>query len=224
MQAPERGYEKMILSLPKPALLLVAICLSLVHSYAESGSWKKVKTEDGVTVYEKKVSGKLAFRGVGEIAGEPAKLVGVLENPVRWRHWIDNFQSGRLLEKKSDVHKVFYQSFDSPFPVSDRDLVYESRISRDVQSGAWMVRMKSIRHSKAPKTVGVRVGLTYSLYKIETLGPKKMRVTFETMSDPGGSIPSFMTNWATRSYPITLFQGLRKEIKRADQKEAPLPR
>ena len=56
----------MILSLPKPALLVTAICLSWVHSYAESGSWKKVKTEDGVTVYEKKVSGKLACRGVGQ--------------------------------------------------------------------------------------------------------------------------------------------------------------
>ena len=56
--------------------------------------------------FEKKVNGKVAFRGIGEIEGDPAKLVGVLENPARWKDWIDNFQSGRLLEKKTD-----YQGF-----------------------------------------------------------------------------------------------------------------
>jgi len=210
-------------ALPSP-LLLLATCVAFFQSFGEHGGWEKVKTEDGVTVYEKKISGKLAFRGVGEIAGDPAKLVGVLENPVRWKHWIDNFQSGRLLEKKSDFHKVFYQSFDSPFPVSDRDLVYESKISSDGEGRTVRVEMRSVRHGLAPKTVGVRVKLTYASYRIEVLGKERMKVTFETMSDPGGAIPGFMANLATRSYPITLFQGLRKEIKRSDQKEAPLPR
>ena len=210
-------------ALPSP-LLLLATCVAFFQSFGEHGNWEKVKTEDGVAVYEKKISGKLAFRGVGEIAGDPSKLVGVLENPVRWKHWIDNFQSGRLLEKKSDFHKVFYQSFDSPFPVSDRDLVYESKISSARQGRTVRVEMRSVRHALAPKTVGVRVKLTYASYRIEVLGKERMKVTFETMSDPGGEIPGFMANWATRSYPVTLFEGLRAEMKRPDQKEAPLPR
>ena len=210
-------------ALPSP-LLLLATCVAFFQSFGEHGNWEKVKTEDGVAVYEKKISGKLAFRGVGEIAGDPSKLIGVLENPVRWKHWIDNFKSGRLLEKKSDFHKVFYQSFDSPFPVSDRDLVYESKISSAGEGRTVRVEMRSVRHALAPKTVGVRVKLTYASYRIEVLGKERMKVTFETMSDPGGAIPGFMANWATRSYPVTLFEGLRKEIKRPDQKEAPLPR
>ena len=209
--------------LPYPMILL-ATCVAFFQSFGEHSNWEKVKHEDGVTVYEKKVSGKLAFRGIGVITGDPAKLVGVLENPDRWKHWIDNFQSGRLLEKKSDFHKVFYQSFDSPFPVSDRDLVYESKISSNREARTVRVEMRSVRHALAPKTVGVRVKLTYASYRIEVLGKERMKVTFETLSDPGGAIPGFMTNWATRSYPVTLFEGLRKEIKRADQKEAPLPR
>jgi len=210
-------------ALPSP-LLILATCVAFFQSFGEGGNWEKVKTEHGVAVYEKKISGKLAFRGVGEIAGDPSKLVGVLENPVRWKHWIDNFQSGRLLEKKSDFHKVFYQSFDSPFPVSDRDLVYESKISSDGEGRTVRVEMRSVRHALAPKTVGVRVKLTYASYRIEVLGKERMKVTFETMSDPGGAIPGFMANWATRSYPVTLFEGLRAEMKRPDQKEAPLPR
>ena len=215
----------MSLSFPSPlSLLLLSVCFSSVQVATASSSWEKVKTDSGVVVYEKKINGKIAFRGVGEITGEPAKLVGILENPDRWKHWIDKFKSGRLLEKKSDFHKVFYQSFNSPFPVSDRDLVYESKITRNKQTGTVVVEMRSIRHSRAPKTVGVRVNLIYSTYKIEPRAGNKMKVTFESLSDPGGAIPGFMVNWATRSYPITLFEGLRKEIRRADQKKAPLPR
>ena len=215
----------MNLSFPSPIpFLLLAFWFSVGQAGAASGSWERVKAEDGVVVYEKKINGRIAFRGVGEIAGEPAKLVGILQNPARWRHWIDKFKSGRLLEKKSDFHKVFYQSFNSPFPVSDRDLVYESKITRDKESGTVLIEMRSTRHPRAPKTVGVRVNLIYSTYKIEPGTGNKMKVTFESMSDPGGAIPGFMVNWATRSYPITLFEGLRKEIRRADQKKAPLPR
>ncbi len=210
-------------SLPCPFLLL-AIFFGSVQTSAKSDGWERVKSAAGVEVFEKKINGKLAFRGIGEITGKPGKLVGIIENNGRWKHWIDNFRSGKLLEKKSDFHKVFYQSFHSPFPVSDRDLVYESKIVGDKRSGIIGVEMRSTSHPNAPRSVGVRVNLIYSVYKIEPKASNKMKVTFETMSDPGGAIPGFMTNWATRSYPVKLFEGLRAEMKRPDQKEAPLPR
>ena len=39
-----------------------------------------------------------------------------------------------------------------------------------------------------------------------------MRVTFETLSDPGGSIPDFVINWASENYPVTLFEGLSPPV------------
>jgi hypothetical protein len=39
-----------------------------------------------------------------------------------------------------------------------------------------------------------------------------MHVTFETLSEPGGTIPDFLTNWASERYPVTLFEGLRREL------------
>ena len=203
------------------ASTLFLACL-LFPGGAEAEKWSMVKSEKGVTVYEQKIGGKVAFRGVGRIEGNPAKLLGILENPKRWKHWIDNFQSGRLLERKSATVKVFYQAFDSPFPVSDRDMVYESVVSRNAKTGILSIDMKSVIHPKAPATVGVRVKLAYTRYRIEPAG-KGMKVTLETLSDPGGVLPGFMVNWASRSYPVTLFEGLRREMKRTDQKEAPLP-
>ena len=45
-----------------------------------------------------------------------------------------------------------------------------------------------------------------------------MLVTFETLSDPGGALPGFVVNWASASYPITLLEGLRNELKTIQKK------
>ncbi|MFP6899944.1 MAG: START domain-containing protein [Opitutales bacterium] len=191
--------------------------------HAAPVGWSKVDTEDGVTVYEKEVGDFLAFRGEGQITAPIGKLLYVIEDPAHWKDWIENLDSGRVLEIKTPFHKVFYQVFDSPFPVTDRDIVYEAKTRRDAATGKVYVEMRSVLHPKAPKTVGVRVNLKYTRYEITPLANGKLHVVLETLSDPGGSLPNFLVNWAQRDYPVKLFQGLRKQVRKPHAKLAPLP-
>ena len=209
---------------PPPYPFSFDTCLSFFQTSGKQSSWEKVKSEAGVEVFEKQINGKVAFRGIGLMEGDPAKLVGVLENPARWKDWIDNFQSGRLLEKKNDFHKVFYQAFDSPFPVSDRDLIYESKISCGDEGRTFLVEMRSVRHALAPKTVGVRVNLTYASYRIEVIGKERMEVVFETMSDPGGSIPWVYDELGDQILSGDPVRGLKKRNQESRSKGSPLPR
>ena len=80
-----------------------------------------------------------------------------------------------------------------------------------------------MRHPKAPKTVGVRVNLKYTRYEITSLPGGRLHVVLETLSDPGGSLPGFLVNWAQREYPVKLFQGLRKQVRKPHVKLAPVP-
>ena len=185
--------------------IVLTTCLSFFQTSGKQSSWEKVKSEAGVEVFEKQINGKVAFRGIGLMEGDPAKLVGVLENPARWKDWIDNFQSGRLLEKKNDFHKVFYQAFDSPSS-QEIDLIYERKSHGD--EGHFPGGNRSVMPSPQNGRVST---LTYASYRSK-YWKREMKVTFETMSD---AQPWFMTNWVTRFYPVTLFEGLRREIKRA---------
>jgi len=151
------------------------------------------------------------------------KLLYVIEDSVHWKEWIENFDSGRVLERKSPFHKVFYQSFDSPFPVKDRDIVYEARTTRETDGNKVIIAMRSVFHPKAPKTVGVRVDLKYTRYEITPLSDGHLQVVLETSSDPGGSLPGFLVNWAQRDYPLKLFKGLRRQVEKKHAKFAPLP-
>ena len=199
------------------------LLLALSTTQAAPAGWKKVDTEDGVTVYEKDVGEMVAFRGEGQVTAPIGKLLYVIEDSAHWKEWIENFDKGHLIEKKADFHKIFYQAFDSPFPASDRDIVYEARTRRDATTGKVYVDMRSVLHPKAPKTVGVRVNLKYTRYEITPLKEGRLHVVLETLSNPGGSLPDFLVNWAQRDYPVKLFQGLRKQVKKNHAKLAPVP-
>jgi hypothetical protein len=205
--------------------LIILSCFtgSVIFLHAASSGWTKLETRDGITVYEKDAGDFLAFRGEGYITTPIGKLLYVIEDPAHWKDWIENFDHGRILERKSPFHKVFYQAFDSPFPASDRDIVYEAKIRREAKTGKVIVDMRSVDHPKAPKTVGVRVKLKYTRYEITPMAGGRLHVTLETLSDPGGSLPGFLVNWAQRDYPIKLFQELRKQVRKPHVKSAPLP-
>ena len=193
-------------------LSLLAFCFFNYSNLPGSEyKWEKVKYEKGVTVYKATVENRVAFRGIGEINGNPDDLISIIEDPSGWKNWIENLKSGKLIEEINPNHKVFYQAISSPFPVSDRDVVYESKIFRDAPNKI-LIEMKSITHLKAPKSIGVRMNIIFTRYIIETMKEGTMKVTFETLSEPGGALPDFLVNWASENYPITLFEGLRREL------------
>ena len=189
---------------------------------AGSDGWEFVREREEVKVYRKEVGDRTAFRGIGIIEGAPEKLVGIIHNPKRGKFWIDDLDEGKLLEKKSDFHFVFLQEIDAMWPVKNREIVFESIVSR-VGPSQILLEMKSVNHPKAPANSNVRAKVSYTRYKIDPLEGNRMQVTFENLSDPGGRIPNFMVDWASKSFPVSIIEGLRKEMLNPSQEKALLP-
>ena len=188
----------------------------------DSDGWEFVREREEVKVYRKEVGDRTAFRGIGIIEGAPEKLVGIIHNPKRWKFWIDDLDEGKLLEKKSDFHFVFLQEIDAMWPVKNREIVFESIVSR-VGPSQILLEMKSVNHPKAPANSNVRAKVSFTRYKIDPLEGNRMQVTFENLSDPGGRIPNFMVDWASKSFPVSIIEGLRKEMLNPSQEKALLP-
>lgn len=188
----------------------------------DSDGWEFVREREEVKVYRKEVGDRTAFRGIGIIEGAPEKLVGIIHNPKRWKFWIDDLDEGKLLEKKSDFHFVFLQEIDAMWPVKNREIVFESIVSR-VGPSQILLEMKSVNHPKAPANSNVRAKVSFTRYKIDPLEGNRMQVTFENLSDPGGRIPNFMVDWASKSFPVSIIEGLRKEMLNLSQEKALLP-
>ena len=204
-------------------IIVFLFSLPLSHGQENnSEGWEFVREREEVKVYRKEVGESTAFRGIGIIEGTPEKLVGIIHNPKRWKFWIDDLDEGKLLEKKSDFHFVFLQEIDAMWPVKNREIVFESIVSR-VGPSQILLEMKSVNHPKAPTNGNVRAKVSYTRYRIDPLEGNRMQVTFENLSDPGGRIPNFMVDWASKSFPVSIIEGLRKEMLNPSQEKALLP-
>ena len=84
--------------------------------------------------------------------------------------------------------------------MSDRDVVFESRIIRDSPDKI-RLEMKSVLHPKAPKTIGTRINIIFTHYINKRINPDKISVTFETL------LPSLEalcpTSWSTGKREIS---------------------
>ena len=204
-----------------PFFFLLASSLGLWGE--QPGDWKKINQIRGIEVYEKEVGEHFAFRGIATLEGNTEKLLGILHNPESWKNWIDHLKSGEILEKKSDFHWVFRQVIATPFPMKDREVVYQSIVSRSGPKTV-QVEMKSIEHPQAPRSKDwIRTEIVFTRYQVEQINSQQIRVTFENLSNPGGKVPRFLTDWASRTYPITILEGLQRELTKEAHKKAPLP-
>ena len=193
---------------------LLSLIFSLADSWGvEANQWEKVKEKDGVEVFQKKVGDHLAFRGVGTLNGSANEFLRVLHDPSTWSRWVENLKRGKLIEKKSDSHFIFHQVIGTPFPMKNREAVFQSIVSRK-NSSTTLVEMKSVNHPAVKRSEEyIRVEIIYSRYQIEELGKGKIRVTFENLSHSGGTVPKFLSNWAAQSYPVSLLRGIERELQ-----------
>ena len=140
-------------------------------------------------MFEKKVDKEIAFRGVATLEGTGEQFLNVLQNTRRWKFWVENLKSGKLIEKKSDSLRIYRQVISAPFPMKDREAVYESEIKR-LSPRTILVEMKSVNHPRIKRSKDyVRVEITYTRYRIEDTGNGEIRVTFENLSQAGGKVP-----------------------------------
>ena len=193
-----------------PVLFFLSFAINY-QCFANSG-WKRVKQSKGVEVFEKKIGEETAFRGVATLSGSQEQFLKVIHETNRWKHWVENLESGELIEKKSETHHIFRQVIGTPFPMKDREAVFESKIQQ-LNPSSTLVKMKSVDHPSVKRSTDqIRVEIVYSQYHIEKIGEGRLRVTFENLSKNSGNIPKFLTHWASRSYPVTLLNGIQREI------------
>ena len=203
-----------------PWIVLFFPAVFYCHGQKET-TWEKVKESDGIEVFQKKIGEDVAFRGVGILTGESNKFIEVLHDPSTWSSWVENLKSGEMIEKKSDSHFIFRQVIGTPFPMKDREAVFQSIVSRKNRNTA-MVDMKSVNHPSVKRSdQWIRVEIIHSRYIIEDIVKGKLRVTFQNLTESSGAIPNFLSNWASMSYPVTLLQGIERVLQKNGKNEPP---
>lgn len=188
--------------------------LMLVSSAWADPGWETVsqaRQRGEVSSYVRTVPGHAvkAFKGVVEAPVPMTAILAVLADIGNLPNWVFQCEQARRDPAWPDV--VYYMEFHTPWPVNNREAVLRNTVSQDPQTFAVTINTVAIPGYVGPSRGRVRIPELNNRFLIEPLKDGGTRVSFETLVDPGGAIPAWMSNWIATSAPKDTLNALLKQ-------------
>jgi len=195
-------------------LLLVNIILI---ASTETTEWKLRREESGVQVYTRNVAGSPfeEFKAVVTISN--TTLTGVLDVIMDVKKYPVNFPncgSSEVLVQKGKYDDIHYITIDAPWPVTDRDAIYEAAttISEDGRHAVVKLSPHGDYIKENPNLIRVHNGSGF--WELDEVDKNKIRVVYQFHADPAGSIPAWIANSVIVMNPLKTMESLRDKAKK----------
>lgn len=202
---------------PKSAGFLVTLSV-LATAQAHADDWKKRSDTDGVAIYSREVPGARVreSKAVGVIDAPPRACFKVVTDFESYTRIMPYTREAKVMAREGDKVSYFYTVIDAPL-VSWRDYTirFIDDSAPDAQGGGYHARWDLANdHGPPPRDKVVRVAAATGFWEFTALdGGRHTRVTYQVLTDPGGSIPAWIADRANLSAMHSLFKALRKAVQ-----------
>ncbi len=190
-------------------LLLASFMLVSANAKTE---WKLRKEEAGVKIFTRNIEGSPfeEFRGVVTITN--TTLTGVLDVITDVKNYPVNFPncgSAEVLVQKSKYNDIHYITIKAPWPVADRDAIYEAATSFSQNGKHAVVKLTPHGDYKKENKNYIRVHNGTGFWELEEIAPKTVTVVYQFHADPAGEIPAWIANSVIVINPLKTLESLR---------------
>lgn len=198
------------MSLTRVLLGSLALCIA---GAACAEDWQLAKDEAGIKVYLSDVPGSKykAYRGVTLIKSDIAKLRALQEDVAASCAWIHECQEQKLLKHEGDKSWT-YTRFSTPWPVTPRDSILEVTTEQGADGG--LIRKLHGVPDYQPQEKGfVRVASVEGHWSMTPKADGMVEVVYQVHTDPGGSVPSWLSNKFVVEAPFNTLKGMRDKAQ-----------
>lgn len=178
--------------------------------------WKLRKDEDGIKVYTKptKESGFDSFRAVMQLNISVNKIEHFLRNMDKYPDAFPDTKELKILSRPNDSTQIQYTLTNAPWPVSDRDGIYELVFHKDKKTGNIKTVAKALPDYLPEKEEVVRIKKSNTFWIVKSLGSNKTHLEYIVHADPGGNIPEWLANSAAVDVPFDTFSNIRSALSK----------
>ncbi len=178
----------------KTTLLLV--CLLLPAISAGQSGWELKRDREGIVIYTKESPGSplKEYRASGLIQGSMEDVYDFLTDLEYRPQWIGSCVGIEIIDTTPDGRIRYHTAYDVPWPLADRDLVAEAifGISKADGSAHLLTRETELQYESKPGVI--RMPSYREEVFLEARGPGSTMYRCEGFTDPGGSVPAWVTN------------------------------
>ena len=197
-------------------MILIASISLLTALPTGKSEWSLKKDQDGIQVYTRSVEGSAIDEFKAVITLDNAQLIDVLNAVTNVSGFVNLFPScteSKVLEQQDRYNTVHYIRTDVPFPVTDRDGVYEQRTKLDPGGASATVTIRALPDRLPENKKLVRITQASGTWTLTQVG-NNVNVVYQFHAEPGGSVPVWLTNSFIVDDPFGTMQNLRKIVAR----------
>jgi hypothetical protein len=205
-------------------IIIILISMVFAAISVAGDPWKLIVDIDGITLYAREVSGHSEgqFKGVCTVR-RPIEAVGaVLSDVGAYPKWFFKCIEAKKIptENSSELHFFLYVAIDTPWPFSDRDVVYETDVSIDYESGKVAIHSIALKASFIPlRKRYVRITDSEHQWILERISFDRTRITFLNRTNTAGPFATYLSNPGIRDTTIHSLKNLKKMLDHPDAAE-----
>lgn len=199
--------------------VLLALTLSSFTWHFQVDDWLLEREKKGIKVFTKKSRWGRLRDSKAEMLLPNAKideLVRFICDFDNYSNWVPRCHEAKVLARISDTEFIAYMIFKSPWPVADRDCVVRVRVERDPATGTVVIHETSEPRYINSRSGVVRIQQMFSDWRIVPQSGGLM-VTNEYSTNPGGTIPDWLTNTQSVDNPFDIFSTIQNKIPSANK-------
>ena len=195
-------------------ILLGVIIFVFLPNILFSQEWNLEFEKNGIKVYTRKLdwSKIKEFKGETIINTNLGSIVSVFDDVNNYTKWVYNCVEAYRLKKESDFKGYIYTAIKTPWPVTNRDVVYQYSVSQNKTTKEVSFNVLAVK-GMIPDKGNVRMTYMKSSYLLTPLDKNKVKVVFQNHSDPAGDVPESIINMFIKDTPYYTLLNLKRMIE-----------
>lgn len=199
------------------SLVLFSLVVMLPDT-AFAQDWKVISRSDGIVGYTRASGFPLdEVRAVGVVDAPLPVLEAVLRDiPAEKRFGYRCAEAYRVdipeLKTSSDAFPIYYR-MQLPYPVQDRDTIWNVRFSYNPAADILKAELQTLDMEYAKHAGVVRMRKGYATFTLKALNPGRTEIDYTAQCDPGGNLPAFLVNMILKDFAPTTIARIREVVK-----------
>jgi hypothetical protein len=190
-------------------LLLLVFFFQAKDLHAQS--WDFVKEVDGIKIFTRKElnSSLKSFKGEVTFKAKIDKVNLLVGNADNLDWWDKDISSVKVLAFEKDKFIQYYIVYKVAWPLSNRDLALDARISTDPVTGVRTVSAKPLLNAVPENPNLVRIKKYWQKWTVQPMDKGYVHIILEGFVDPTGNVPSWLFNIVVTETPLRALNALR---------------
>jgi len=149
--------------------------------------------------------------------------VGFLSDVDEYTDWMENVAEAKFLEGSNDEAQHVYTLVDLPFPFTDRDSVFDQKITQDPETLAVTIVFSATPEALPKDEKIIRIVDFAGSWVLEPVDATTIKATYAAHVDPAGSLPKWLLNKLISQGPYKTLRNLHDDVTFADYNDVKLP-